>query len=80
MTQYGQNNKPTSQQYYYARKRSDETPLAYLYRLDVAAIREKISIREGTPVMRREHTNHIIKNSGRPRLGQAVDFVTMNEF
>ena len=31
-------------QYYHAKKRSDETLLEYLHRLNVAAIREKIHI------------------------------------
>ena len=45
----------TSRKYYHAKKRSDETPQAYLYRLNLAAIRANNSIREGTPDMKREH-------------------------
>ena len=47
-------------QYYHARKQANETPLEYLYRLNVAAIRAKIAIREGTPAARREHVEHFI--------------------
>ena len=47
--------------YYHTRKQSNETPLEYLYRLTVAAIRAKISIREGTPATRREHVEHFIE-------------------
>ena len=49
-----------NQQYYNARKRSDETPLKYLYRLNVAEIRTKIKIREGPPNVRRYHVDHFI--------------------
>ena len=47
-------------QYYHAKKRSDETSLEHLYRLNVAAIRAKIPIREGSPSVRREHVEHHI--------------------
>lgn len=49
-----------ARQYYHARKRSDETALEYLYRLNVAAIRAKIDIREGKLATRREHVEHFI--------------------
>ena len=58
--QYGGFHKSTNQQYYNARKPVDETPLEYLYRLNVAAIRAKIKIREGPPNVRREHVDHFI--------------------
>jgi hypothetical protein len=47
-------------QYYQAKKRVEETPLEYLYRLNVAAIRAKIQIRDGTVTIRREHVEHFI--------------------
>ena len=50
-----------ARKYHHARIRSDETPLEYLYRLNVAAIRAKISIREGTSDARREHVEHFIE-------------------
>ncbi|OWY90157.1 LOW QUALITY PROTEIN: hypothetical protein PHMEG_00041839, partial [Phytophthora megakarya] len=37
-------------QYYHARKRSEETPLDYLYRLNVAALRAKLKIKDGNPI------------------------------
>ncbi|OWY94020.1 hypothetical protein PHMEG_00036373 [Phytophthora megakarya] len=40
-------------QYYHARKRSEETPLDYLYRLNVAALRAKLE--DGNPKTCREH-------------------------
>ena len=47
--------------YYQAKKRVEETPLEYLYRLNVAARRAKIQIRDGTVTIRREHAEHFIE-------------------
>ncbi|CAI5724998.1 unnamed protein product [Peronospora effusa] len=55
MIQYCGYGMSIGRQYYHAKKRSDEKPLEYLYRLNVAAIRAKIPIREGSPSIRREH-------------------------
>lgn len=49
-----------ARQYYHAKKRSEESPLEYLYRLNVAAIRANIAIQEGTPHVRRNHAEHFI--------------------
>ena len=48
------------QQYYSARKRSDESPLEYLYRLNVAGMRAKIPVKDGSPDARRQHVKHYI--------------------
>ncbi|CAI5733429.1 unnamed protein product [Hyaloperonospora brassicae] len=45
---------------YQARKRSNEIPLDYLYHLNVAAIRAKFLIRDGSPATSKEHVNHYI--------------------
>ena len=61
MAKYGgQNSVSAGRLYYHARKRSNETPLEYLYRVNVAAIRAKIPIRDGSPAIRKEHVNHYI--------------------
>ena len=61
MAKYGgKNSVIVGRFYYHARKRSNETPLEYLYRLNVAAIRAKIPIRDGSPATRKEHVNHYI--------------------
>ena len=60
MVQCGGHGMSVGRQYYHARKRLDETPLEYLYRLNVAAIRAKIAIREGNSATRREHVEHFI--------------------
>ena len=61
MTKYGGKNRVLVWILYnQARKRSNETSLEYLYRLNVAAIRAKIPIRDGSPASRKEHVNHYI--------------------
>ena len=59
-------------QYYHAKKRSEETPLDYLYRLNVAAIRAKIRIRDGSPEVRREHVEHFIGTQGNRDLAKQL--------
>ena len=62
MAKYGRKNGiSVGRLYYQARKRSNETPMKYLYRLDVAAIRAKIPIRDGPSAIRKEHVNHYIR-------------------
>ena len=64
MIQYGGQGVSVARQYYLARKRSDETPLEYLHRLNVAATHAKIAIkgeeRLATSATRREHVEHFI--------------------
>ena len=52
-----------ARQYYLARKRSDDAPLQYLHRLNVAAKHAKIAIKEerlATSATRREHAERLI--------------------
>ena len=61
MAKYGgKNGVSVGRLYYHARKRSNETHLEYLYRLNKAAIRAKIPIRDGSPATRKDHVNHYI--------------------
>ena len=61
MAKYGgKNSFSAGRLYYHARKRSNETPLEYLYRLNVTAIRAEIPIRDGSPATRKEDVNHYI--------------------
>ena len=61
MAIYGEKNGISVERLYYqARKRANETPLEYLYCLNVAAIRAKIPIRDGTSAIHKEHVNHYI--------------------
>uniref|UniRef100_A0AAV1TSR7 Uncharacterized protein n=1 Tax=Peronospora matthiolae TaxID=2874970 RepID=A0AAV1TSR7_9STRA len=48
-------------QYYHAKKRSDESPLDYLYRLYVIGLGAKIKIKDGPPKVHKEHVEHYIE-------------------
>ncbi|KAE8900307.1 hypothetical protein PF001_g20823 [Phytophthora fragariae] len=58
-------------QYYQSRKRSDESPLEYLYRLNVAALRARLKIKDGNPKTSREHVEHFIATLENPDLAVA---------
>ncbi|POM60866.1 hypothetical protein PHPALM_30221, partial [Phytophthora palmivora] len=47
--------------YYHARRRPEESPLDYLYRLNVAGLRAKLKIKDGNAKDRREHVDHYIE-------------------
>ncbi|KAE8982303.1 hypothetical protein PF011_g21670 [Phytophthora fragariae] len=47
--------------YYHATQRLDETPLDYLYRLNVAGLRANIPYADGTTEEKREHVEHFIR-------------------
>ncbi|POM58656.1 Reverse transcriptase, partial [Phytophthora palmivora] len=59
--QYCGRGVSVARQYYHARKRSDESPLEYLYRLNVAGLRARLQIKDGTSEVRREHVEHFIE-------------------
>ena len=61
MAKYGGKNRVSAGRLYYqSRKRSNKTPLEYLFRLNVATIREKIPIRDMSSAIRKEHVNPYI--------------------
>ena len=76
MVQLGGFGVSVGRQYYHAKKRSDETPLEYLFRLKMAAIRAKISFREGSSATRREHVEHFYRDIGWSRSGEAIGCIT----
>ncbi|GMG15063.1 unnamed protein product [Phytophthora fragariaefolia] len=59
--QYCGRGVSVARQYYHARKRSDESPLEYLYRLNVDGLRAQLSITAGSTEARREHVDHFIE-------------------
>ncbi|POM79028.1 LOW QUALITY PROTEIN: Hypothetical protein PHPALM_3374 [Phytophthora palmivora] len=59
--QYCGRGVSVARQYYHARKRSDESPLEYLYRLNVAGLRARLQIKDGPAEVRREHVEHFIE-------------------
>ncbi|OWY97778.1 hypothetical protein PHMEG_00031611 [Phytophthora megakarya] len=52
--------------------RSEETPLDYLYRLNVAALRAKLKIKDGNPKAHREHVDHYIETLDDPELADRL--------
>ena len=60
LVQYCGRGVSVGRQYYHACKRADETPLKYLYRLNVAGMRAKIHVKDGIAADRREHVEHFI--------------------
>ncbi|GMF26564.1 unnamed protein product [Phytophthora fragariaefolia] len=53
-----------ARQYCHARKRSDESVLEYLHRLNVAGLRVRLKIKDGIPKENREHVDHFIETLG----------------
>ncbi|OWZ23623.1 hypothetical protein PHMEG_0001475 [Phytophthora megakarya] len=45
----------------HTRRRSDESPLDYLYRLNVTGLRASLKIKDGNAYERREHVDHYIE-------------------
>ncbi|EGZ05351.1 hypothetical protein PHYSODRAFT_342494, partial [Phytophthora sojae] len=64
-------------QYYHSRKRSDESPLEYLYRLNVAAPRARLKIKDGDSKARREHVEHFIETLGDPELADQLTLLRL---
>ncbi|EGZ13103.1 hypothetical protein PHYSODRAFT_334907 [Phytophthora sojae] len=64
-------------QYYHSRKRSDESPLEYLYRLNVAALRARLKIKDGDSKARREHVKHFIETLGDPELADQLTLLRL---
>ncbi|OWZ08881.1 LOW QUALITY PROTEIN: hypothetical protein PHMEG_00018503, partial [Phytophthora megakarya] len=62
---------------YHARKRSEETPFDYIYRLNVAALRAKLKIKDGNPKARREHVDHYIETLGDPDLADRLTLLRL---
>ncbi|KAI9991539.1 hypothetical protein PInf_019240 [Phytophthora infestans] len=53
-----------ARQYYHARCRSDESPLEYLHRLNVAGLRAKLKIKDAGSKVLQEHVDHFIETLG----------------
>ncbi|OWY91069.1 hypothetical protein PHMEG_00040508, partial [Phytophthora megakarya] len=60
-TQYCGRGVSVARQYYHAKKRSDESPMEYLHRLNVAGMRARLQIKDGPAATRREHVEHFIE-------------------
>jgi hypothetical protein len=66
-------------QYYHARKRSEETPLEYLHRLNVAGMRARLKIKDGDAKARLEHVEHFIETLGDPDLADQLTLLRLSD-
>ncbi|GMF34495.1 unnamed protein product [Phytophthora fragariaefolia] len=68
-----------ARQYYLARKRSDESTLEYLHRLNVAGLRARLKIKDGIPKEKTEHVDHFIKTLGDQELTDRLTLLRLPE-
>ncbi|KAE8968640.1 hypothetical protein PF011_g27105 [Phytophthora fragariae] len=76
-TQYCGLGVSVAWQYYHARKRSEETPLEYLHRLNVAGMRARLKIKDGDSKGRLEHVEHFIETLGDPDLADQLTLLRL---
>ena len=68
---------PVARQYYHAKKRADESPLDYLYRLNVIGLRAKIKIKDGSPRIQKDHVEHYIETLDDPELADQLTMLRL---
>ncbi|GMF48408.1 unnamed protein product [Phytophthora fragariaefolia] len=61
-----------ARQYSHARKRSDESALEYLHRLNVTGLCARLKIKDGIPKEKREHVDHFIETLGGQELADRL--------
>ncbi|GMF38646.1 unnamed protein product [Phytophthora fragariaefolia] len=66
-----------ARQYYHARRRSDESALEYLHRLNVAGLRARLKIKDGIPKEKREHVDHVIETLGDQELADRLTLLRL---
>ncbi|KAE9105794.1 hypothetical protein PF006_g21525 [Phytophthora fragariae] len=59
--QYCGKGVPMASRYYHAAQRPDETPLDYLYRLNVTGLKANVPYADGKTEEKREHVEHFIR-------------------
>ncbi|KAE9336908.1 hypothetical protein PF008_g12794 [Phytophthora fragariae] len=68
-----------ARQYYQARKRSDESALEYLHRLNVAGLRARLKVKDGGTKERKEHVGHFIETLGDPELADRLTLLRLSD-
>ncbi|GMF56160.1 unnamed protein product [Phytophthora fragariaefolia] len=76
-TQYCGFGVSVARQYYHARKRSDESPLEYLHRLNVAVLRARLKIKDGGSKERQEHVGRFIEALGDQELSDQLTLLRL---
>ncbi|OWZ00831.1 hypothetical protein PHMEG_00027897 [Phytophthora megakarya] len=68
-----------ARQYHHTRRRSDGSPLDYLYRLNVAGLRVRLKIKDGSANVRREHVNHYIETLEDQDLAEGLTLLRLTD-
>ncbi|POM57357.1 Hypothetical protein PHPALM_38138 [Phytophthora palmivora] len=68
-----------ARQYYHARRRPEESPLDYLYRLNVSGLRAKLKINDGNAKDRREHVDHYIETLEDQNLADRLTLLRLSD-
>ncbi|KAE9275542.1 hypothetical protein PF001_g26535 [Phytophthora fragariae] len=68
-----------AREYYQARKRSDESALEYLHRLNVAGLRARLKVKDGGAKERKEHVDHFIETLGDPDLADKLTLLRLSD-
>ncbi|KAE9338326.1 hypothetical protein PF008_g12120 [Phytophthora fragariae] len=68
-----------ARQYYQARKRSDESALEFLHRLNVAGLRARLKVKDGGTKERKEHVDHFIETLGDPELADKLTLLLLSD-
>ncbi|KAE9163616.1 hypothetical protein PF005_g30373 [Phytophthora fragariae] len=68
-----------ARQYYQARKRSDESALEYLHRLNVTGLRARLKVKDGNTKERKEHMDHFIETLGDPELADRLTLLRLSD-
>ena len=68
---------PVARQYYHAKKRPEESPMDYLYRLNVIGLRAMIKIKDGPPKFQKEHVEHYIETLDDPELADQLTMLRL---
>uniref|UniRef100_A0AAV1UBB9 Retrotransposon gag domain-containing protein n=1 Tax=Peronospora matthiolae TaxID=2874970 RepID=A0AAV1UBB9_9STRA len=79
LPQYCGRGISAGRQYYHACKRADETPLEYLCRLNVAGMRAKIHLKDGTVADRRKHVEHYIETVDDHNLAMQLTLLRLDD-
>ncbi|OWY99367.1 hypothetical protein PHMEG_00029632, partial [Phytophthora megakarya] len=79
LIQYCGRGVSVARQYYHARGSSDESPLNYLYRLNVAGLRARLNIKDGSTKDRREHVDHFIETLEDPDLADRLTLLRLSD-
>ncbi|OWZ10924.1 hypothetical protein PHMEG_00016132 [Phytophthora megakarya] len=77
--QYGGLGVSVATQYYHTRPRSDASPLDYLYRLNVAGLRAKPKIKDGSAKGRRQHVDHYIETLEDQDLAERLNLLRLTD-